>query len=69
MRLLFAKMLWHFDFHLVDGETDWYAGLKAFVVWDKGSRKVCLKPVNGQTMSKQAKQHVLERASPTKSDV
>lgn len=47
MRLLLAKMLWHFDFELADSEDDWLSGLKAFMVWDKGILKVRLKPVEG----------------------
>ncbi|KAF2099150.1 cytochrome P450 CYP3/CYP5/CYP6/CYP9 [Rhizodiscina lignyota] len=45
MRLLLAKMLWHFDFELADPEEDWYGSLKAFMVWERGNLKVRLTPV------------------------
>ncbi|KAK4544572.1 hypothetical protein LTR36_004144 [Oleoguttula mirabilis] len=45
MRLLLAKIIWHFDFELADAEEDWYSGLKAFMVWERGSLKVRLTPV------------------------
>lgn len=45
MRLLLAKMLWHFDFELADPEDDWYGRLKAFMVWERGNLKIRLKPV------------------------
>jgi hypothetical protein len=45
MRLLLAKMLWHFDFELKDREEDWYGNLKAFMVWERGSLRVYLTPV------------------------
>lgn len=45
MRLILAKLVWHFDFELKNPEEDWYGGLKAFTVWDRGSLEVCLTPV------------------------
>lgn len=45
MRLLLAKMLWHFDFELADPETDWYRKMKAFMVWNKDVLQVRLTPV------------------------
>jgi hypothetical protein len=44
MRLLLAKMLWHFDFELENPDEDWYGSLKAFMVWERGSLKVHLMP-------------------------
>ncbi|KAK3063410.1 hypothetical protein LTS18_000586 [Coniosporium uncinatum] len=45
MRLLLAKMLWHFDFELADPADEWYEGLKAFMLWEKDLLKVRLTPV------------------------
>lgn len=45
MRLILAKMLWHFDFELADPTEDWYAGLRAFMVWERGSLRIRLKVV------------------------
>ncbi|KAK3063569.1 hypothetical protein LTS18_014472 [Coniosporium uncinatum] len=45
MRLLLAKMLWHFDFELADPAVEWYEGLKAFMLWGKDLLKVRLTPV------------------------
>jgi len=45
MRLILAKMLWHFDLELADPDRDWYAGLKSYVIWERGSLKIRLKPV------------------------
>jgi len=45
MRLLLAKMLWHFDFELADPADEWYKGLKAFMLWEKDLLRVRLTPV------------------------
>ena len=45
MRLLLAKMLFHFDFELADPNEDWFGHLKAFSVWDRTSLMIRLKPV------------------------
>ncbi|TKA72129.1 hypothetical protein B0A55_06358 [Friedmanniomyces simplex] len=45
MRLLLAKMLWHFDFELADAKEDWYAGLRAFMVWERNDLRIRLKAV------------------------
>lgn len=45
MRLLLAKMLYHFDFDLADPNEDWYGGLKAYMVWERGNLKIRLKPI------------------------
>lgn len=42
MRLLMAKMIYNFDFELDNGEENWYVGLKAYTVWDKGHLNVRL---------------------------
>lgn len=34
MRLIFARLLWNFDFELVDKDFTW-TKQKAFIVWDK----------------------------------
>jgi hypothetical protein len=45
MRLLLAKMIWHFDFELADSADTWYSGLKAYLMWDKVGLKIRLKKV------------------------
>jgi cytochrome P450 len=45
MRLILAKMLYHFDFELADPSDDWYGGLKAYMIWDKVGLDIRLKPV------------------------
>jgi cytochrome P450 len=45
MRLLLAKMLWHFDFELEQPEEDWYGSLKVFMVWERGNLRVRLTPI------------------------
>jgi hypothetical protein len=45
MRLLLAKMLWHFDFELEKPEEDWYGGLKSYMVWDRRNLNIRLTPV------------------------
>ena len=44
MRLVLAKMLWHFDLELENPDDDWYGRLKAFMVWERGGLKVRLTP-------------------------
>jgi cytochrome P450 len=45
MRLLLTKMLFHFDFELADESQDWYANMRAFMVWERMPLKVRLRPV------------------------
>ena len=45
MRLLLAKMLWHFDFELADPDDDWFDRLKAFMVWEKPPLRIRLSKV------------------------
>ncbi|KAF2994265.1 hypothetical protein E8E13_002216 [Curvularia kusanoi] len=45
MRLILAKVLWHFDIKLVHPEKEWMKGQKVFALWDKGSLDVKLIPV------------------------
>ncbi|KAK3113754.1 hypothetical protein LTR53_008657, partial [Teratosphaeriaceae sp. CCFEE 6253] len=45
MRLLLAKMLYNFDFELADPAEDWYAGLRAYMVWERTALRIKLKPV------------------------
>ena len=45
MRLILAKMLWNFDIELVDSAHDWYAGLKAYVLWDRSGLNIRLRAV------------------------
>jgi cytochrome P450 len=45
MRLLLAKLLWHFDFELEVSEEDWYGILRAFMVWEREPLRNRLRPV------------------------
>ena len=47
MRLLLAKMLWHFDFELANPNDSWMNDLKMYVIWDRMALplNVRLKPV------------------------
>lgn len=45
MRLIFAKMLFHFDLELVDKKKDWTGQQKVFTVWAKTPLEVRLHPV------------------------
>jgi len=45
MRLLLAKMLWHFDFELENPEEDWYGGSRAFMVWEREPLRIRLRHV------------------------
>ena len=45
MRLILAKVLWHFDLELVEPGRDWLGEQKVFALWDKGSLGVRLKAV------------------------
>lgn len=46
MRLLLAKMVWHFDFELEDPSVDWMGSLKAFTVWERAALRMRLTPVS-----------------------
>jgi hypothetical protein len=43
MRLILAKIIWHFDMELVDGSERWNEQ-KCFVLWSKGPLMVRLVP-------------------------
>jgi hypothetical protein len=45
MRLLLAKMLWHFDFELERPEEDWYGSLRSYMVWERRDLNIRLTPV------------------------
>lgn len=45
MRLIFAKVLFHFDLELVDKKKDWTGQQKVFTVWAKTPLEVRLHPV------------------------
>jgi cytochrome P450 len=45
MRLILAKVLWHFDLELVRPKEDWLGMQKVFALWDKGSLGVRLTAV------------------------
>ena len=42
MRLILAKVLWHFDLELVRPEEDWMRTQKVFALWEKESLGVKL---------------------------
>ncbi|KAF4784242.1 cytochrome P450 [Colletotrichum scovillei] len=45
MRLILARILFSFDLKLVDEGSDWIKGQKVYIVWQKPSLNVYLKPV------------------------
>lgn len=45
MRLILAKVLWHFDLELVRPEEDWMGTQKVFALWEKESLGVKLTAV------------------------
>lgn len=45
MRLILAKILWHFDLELVHPEKEWMRDQRVFALWEKPSLDVRLKPV------------------------
>lgn len=44
MRLLLAKLLWHFDWELGEGMKGW-TRQKSFAIWERGPLVVKLMPV------------------------
>ncbi|KAH6643841.1 cytochrome P450 monooxygenase-like protein [Boeremia exigua] len=46
MRLILAKVLWHYDLELVDPARDWMGEQKVFALWEKGDLHVKLTPVS-----------------------
>lgn len=45
MRLITARLLWHFDMAAVEGQEDWISSQKVFVVAEKGPLNMKVKPV------------------------
>ena len=45
MRLILAKVLWHFDLELAEPGRDWLGEQRVFALWDKGSLGVRLAAV------------------------
>jgi cytochrome P450 len=45
MRLLLAKMLWHFDFELADPAKQWYEKLRCFMIWEGAPLHIRLRTV------------------------
>ncbi|KAJ4383147.1 hypothetical protein N0V86_001189 [Didymella sp. IMI 355093] len=45
MRLIFAKILWHFDLELVKPRDEWMRKQRVFALWEKPALDVRLKPV------------------------
>lgn len=35
MRMILAKLLWHFDFELAPGAEKWLTEQKVYLIWDK----------------------------------
>ena len=44
MRVILAKIMWSFDFNLVDDGFDWMAENKSLVIWQKRALNVRLFP-------------------------
>ena len=44
IRLILTKILWSFDFELVDEGFDWVDACKSYVTWEKAELKVRLTP-------------------------
>ena len=44
LRLILAKIIWTFDFKLVDENFDWIAENKCYVIWQKPELKVQYTP-------------------------
>jgi hypothetical protein len=45
MRVILAKVLWHFDLALLPGMDDWLARHKLFMLWEKPALMVELRRV------------------------
>ncbi|KAK7192093.1 trichothecene c-15 hydroxylase [Paraphaeosphaeria sporulosa] len=45
MRLILAKMLWHFDFELADPTKQWHERLRSFLIWERTPLRVRSRPV------------------------
>lgn len=45
MRLILAKLLWHFDVELVRPGTEWMHDQRVFALWEKPALEVKLTPV------------------------
>lgn len=45
MRLILAKLLWHFDVALVEPEKDWMKDQRVYALWEKPSLRVRLTSV------------------------
>lgn len=45
MRLILARIVFHFDLQLADPNFDWLNNNTAFVLWNKPKLNVLLKPV------------------------
>lgn len=45
MRLILAKILWHFDLELVPHQDDWMSNQRVFALWEKPALQIRLTPV------------------------
>lgn len=44
MRLTLAKLLWNFDFELLDDSDQWMRDQKVYLIWEKTPLMVKLRP-------------------------
>lgn len=49
MRIILAKLLWHFDIRLRPESAEWDQA-KCFIVWEKGPLWIELKEVEGRSV-------------------
>lgn len=45
MKVILARVVWNFDWELVEKDVDWISTMKVFVAWEKTPMLVQLKPV------------------------
>ena len=45
MRLVLTRLLWNFEFNLLEESKEWHAKQKVWMMWDKGDLKVRLTPL------------------------
>lgn len=44
MKMILAKLLWNFDFGLVENSDRWLEEQEIFLIWEKGPLMVNLRP-------------------------
>ena len=47
LRVIIARIIWNFDFELVNKEMDWFRDSRVFIMWDKPDLmlKICPRTV------------------------